>query len=156
MHRKNTGRLARQRARVTRPAKIGRDEAVVRIAVCGAHMSGLPLNHQLTDRGARLRGDARTAANYRLFALPGASPARPGLVRADSGGKIEVEVWEVPISHFGSLVATVPAPLGIGTVELEDGERVKGFLCEAHATQGARDITDLASWRRYLTHQNTG
>jgi allophanate hydrolase len=139
----------------SRPAKIGGDEAVVQIAVCGAHMSGLPLNHQLSDRGARLRSASRTAANYRLFALPGASPARPGLVRADPGAKIEVEVWDVPISHFGSFVAAIPAPLGIGTVELEDGERVKGFLCEAHATRGARDITDLASWRRYLIQEKT-
>ena len=139
-----------------RPEKIGGDESAVQLAVCGAHMTGLPLNHQLTDCGARLRSASRTAANYRLFALPGASPARPGLVRADSGGKIEVEVWEVPISHFGSFVAAIPGPLGVGTVELEDGERVKGFLCEAYATRGARDITDLASWRRYLTHQNTG
>jgi allophanate hydrolase len=140
----------------SRPTKIGGDEAVVQIAVCGAHMSGLPLNHQLIDRGARLRGATRTAANYRLFALPGGPPARPGLVRADSGAKIEVEVWEVPACHFGSFVAAIPAPLGIGTVELEDGERVKGFLCEAHAAHGARDITDLASWRRYLIHEKTG
>ena len=137
----------------SRPAKIVGDEAVVQLAVCGAHMSGLPLNHQLTDRGARLRGAARTAATYRLFALPGPPPSRPGLARADSGAKIEVEVWEVPLSRFGSFVAAIPAPLGIGTVELEDGERVKGFLCEAHATKGARDITDLASWRRYLAHE---
>jgi allophanate hydrolase len=140
----------------SRSAKIGGDEAVVQLAVCGAHMTGLPLNHQLTDRGARLRGASRTATNYRLFALGGGPPARPGLMRADSGAKIEVEVWEVPTSQFGSFVAAIPAPLGIGTVELEDGERVKGFLCEAHATQGARDITDLASWRRYLTHEKTG
>ena len=129
---------------------------MVQLAVCGAHMTGLPLNHQLTDRGARFRGVFRTAPNYRLFALPGGPPARPGLMRADCGAKIEVEVWEVPISQFGSFVAGIPAPLGIGTVELEDGDHVKSFICEAHATQGARDITDLGGWRRYLTDQKAG
>jgi allophanate hydrolase len=140
----------------SRLAAAGGDVSVVLLAVCGAHMTGLPLNHQLTDRGARLHRLSRTAASYRLFALPGGPPARPGLVRAIPGAKIEVEVWEVPISQFGSFVAAIPAPLGIGTVELEDGERVKGFLCEAYAVEGARDITDLASWRRYLTTEETG
>ena len=140
----------------SRPAAGGGDAGVVRLAVCGAHMTGLPLNHQLSDRGARLERRARTAASYRLFALPGGPPARPGLVRAEPGAKIEVEVWETPISEFGSFVAAIPAPLGIGAVELEDGETVKGFLCEAYAVRGASDITDLASWRRYLATEETG
>jgi allophanate hydrolase len=72
------------------------------------------------------------------------------MVRADSGGAIEVEVWEVPSPAFGSLVAAIPAPLGIGTVALEDGQQVKGFLCETHATRGARDITSLGGWRRFI------
>ena len=122
----------------------------VRVAVCGAHMAGLPLNHQLTERGGRLRRCCRTAASYRLFALAGGPPARPGLLRTGPGAAIEVEVWELPTAAFGSFVAAVPAPLGIGTIELEDGEHVKGFLCEAHATAGARDITELGGWRRYL------
>ena len=122
----------------------------VRVAVCGAHMSGLPLNRQLTERGGRLHRSCRTAASYRLFALPGGPPARPGLLRAAAGRPIEVEVWELPVAAFGSFVAGIPAPLGIGTVELEDGEQVKGFLCEAHATAGARDITELGGWRRHL------
>ena len=120
------------------------------VAVCGAHMSGLPLNHQLVERGARLARKCRTAPVYRLYALTDFTPPRPGMVRADSGGAIEVEVWEVPSPAFGSFVAAIPAPLGIGTVALEDGQQVKGFLCETHATRGARDITSLGGWRRFI------
>jgi allophanate hydrolase len=121
------------------------------VAVCGAHMSGLPLNPQLTDRRARLLRATRTAPEYRFFALPGGPPERPGLVRVDTGGMaIEVEVWAVPAEHFGSFVAGIPAPLGIGRVRLEDGTDVPGFLCEGLATAGAADITLLGSWRRYL------
>jgi allophanate hydrolase len=123
---------------------------VIKVAVCGAHMSGLPLNHQLTERGARLVAKSRTAASYRLFALTGFKPPRPGLIRDDSGAAIEVEVWEVPASAFGGFVDGIPAPLGIGTLTLENGRQVKGFLCEAHATRGAREITSLGSWRQFI------
>jgi len=126
-------------------------DGMVRLAVCGAHMSGLPLNHQLVARGARLLRRCRTAARYRLYALSGGPPTRPGLVRREGGRAIEVEVWEVPSASLGAFVADIPPPLGIGTLELEDGEQVKGFLCEAYAAEGAEDITELASWRRYLT-----
>jgi len=128
---------------------------LIRIAVCGAHMSGLPLNHQLTERGARLVSKSRTAASYRLFALTDFKPPRPGLVRDAEGGAaggaaIEVEIWEVPTSSFGGFVDAIPAPLGIGTLTLENGRQVKGFLCEAHATKGAREITSLGSWRQFV------
>jgi allophanate hydrolase len=133
------------------PAPAGQ---VIQVAVCGAHMSGLPLNHQLTERGARLACKARTAPQYRLFALTDFKPPRPGLIRdkrgGDAGGAIEVEVWEIPSSAFGGFVEGIPAPLGIGTVTLEDGQQVKGFLCEAHATKGAREITGLGSWRQFI------
>ena len=125
------------------------------VAVCGAHMSGLPLNYQLTERGGRLHRRCRTAAHYRMFALPGGPPARPGLLRVDGGGAIEVEVWELPTASFGSFVAAIPGPLGIGALEMDDGEQVKGFLCEAYATKTARDITDLGGWRRYLMAEQT-
>ncbi|HZS69382.1 MAG TPA: allophanate hydrolase, partial [Burkholderiales bacterium] len=125
-------------------------EHTVRLAVCGAHMSGLPLNHQLVERGARLAQKCRTAPQYRLYALTEFAPPRPGMLRADMGGAIEVEVWELPTPAFGSFVAAIPAPLGIGTVTLETGEQVKGFLCEARATQGARDITGLGGWRQFI------
>jgi allophanate hydrolase len=128
----------------------GEAKQTVALAVCGAHMSGLPLNHQLTERGARLARRCRTAPHYRLYALTAATPARPGMLRAESGAAIEVEVWDVPAAALGGFIDAIPEPLGIGTVTLEDGQQVKGFLCEARATQGARDITDLGSWRQFV------
>lgn len=125
----------------------------VRVAVCGAHMSGLPLNPQLLERGGRLVRKTRTAAAYRLFALPGGPPRRPGLVRSASGQSIEVEVWELPVAGFGDFVAQIPAPLGIGKVELAGGEAVAGFLCEAYAVEGAEEISSLGGWRDYLALQ---
>jgi allophanate hydrolase len=123
----------------------------VQIAVVGAHMSGLPLNSQLTDRSGRLERMARTAPHYRLYALPGGPPDRPGLVRVpDGGASIEVEVWSLSPWQLGTFVAEIPAPLGIGTIELADGSSVQGFLCESYATAGARDITALGGWRAYL------
>jgi allophanate hydrolase len=131
-----------------------RSPNTVRLVVCGAHMSGLALNRELTDRGARLLRRCRTAARYRFFALEAFSPPRPGMVRDEPGAAIEVEVWEVPTAAVGGFVDGIPSPLGIGTVELEDGEQVRGFLCEQYATAGAREITRLASWRRYLSERS--
>jgi allophanate hydrolase len=123
----------------------------IQVVVCGAHMSGLPLNHQLQDRGARLVRATQSAPKYRFYALPGGPPKRPGLVRvADGGAAIAVEVWSMPQEHFGSFVAGIPAPLGIGKVELADGSVASGFICEAYAVQGAQEITQLGSWREYL------
>jgi allophanate hydrolase len=136
------------------PKLAGTDSGLIQVAVCGAHMSGLPLNKELTERGARLVRTCRTAAGYRLFALPGGPPERPGLLRGETGGAIELEVWEMPVVAFGSFVGGIPAPLGIGSIELEDGSRVKGFLCEAHATKAAHDITEFGGWRTYLARQH--
>ncbi len=123
----------------------------IQLAVVGAHLSGLPLNHQLTDRGARLVWSGNTAPVYRLHALPNSTPPKPGLVRvADGGASIAVEVWELPVAAFGSFVAAVPSPLCIGTVVLATGESVKGFLCEPAALAGAEDITRFGGWRAYL------
>jgi len=123
----------------------------VRVAVCGAHLSGLPLNWQLTQRSARLIQSAHSTPCYKLFALPGGPPYRPGMLRvAEGGAAIEMEVWELPAREFGSFVAGIPAPLGIGTVELADGSQVQGFVCEALATQSAKDISHLGGWRAYL------
>ncbi|PWC37789.1 allophanate hydrolase [Azospirillum sp. TSO35-2] len=128
-----------------------RAPGMVRLAVVGAHLSGQPLNHQLTGRNARLVRAARTAAGYRLYALAGTAPAKPGLVRDPAGaGGIEIEVWELDEAAFGSFVAEVPAPMTIGTVTLEDGGTVKGFLCEPIALNGAEDITGFGGWRRWL------
>jgi allophanate hydrolase len=121
------------------------------LAVCGAHLQGLPLNGQLTERGATLRAVTRTSRQYRLFALPGGPPFRPGLVRSpDRGTAVDVEVWSVPASALGSFVAGIPAPLGVGKVELEDGRWVSGFICEGHAVAAAEDISHFGGWRAYL------
>ena len=121
----------------------------IRVAVVGAHLGGLPLNGQLTSRGGRLVGETRTAPEYRFYALPDGK--RPGLIRVASGGaSIACEVWELPASAFGSFVAGIPAPLGIGSVMLEDGSAVTGFICEGIGIEGARDITAFGGWRAYL------
>jgi len=129
----------------------------VAVAVCGAHLSGLPLNYQLRDRGAVLLERTSTAAQYRLYALPGGPPYRPGLVRVAPGAAgvpIEVEVWSLPRTAFGGFVAMIPAPLGIGKVQLADGREVCGFLCEGHAlASGAEDISHLGGWRPYLAQR---
>lgn len=124
----------------------------ISVAVCGAHLSGMPLNKQLTERQARLTAKILTAPDYRFYALPGGPPWRPGLVQVDKGQGygIEVEVWEMPATAFGSFVAGIPAPLCIGTVTLETGEQVKGFLCEQHAVSDAADISEFGGWRAYL------
>lgn len=125
---------------------------LVRVAVVGAHLSGMPLNWQLTDRDARLVRATRTAPVYQFFALPNTTPPKPGLVH--TGGKpghsIELEVWEMPVSHYGSFVALIGSPLGIGTVHLEDGSTVQGFVCESFAVSGATDISHFGGWRAYI------
>ena len=122
------------------------------LAVVGAHLTGQPLNRQLTERGARLVSTTKTALGYRLYALPNTSPPKPGLVRAPGGEGpgMEVEVWAMPTAHFGSFVAEVPAPLGIGCLELADGSVVKGFICEPYALESAVEITQFGGWRAYL------
>ena len=124
----------------------------VALAVVGAHLSGQPLNWQLTDRGAQLLKTCRTAPDYRLYALDGTMPPKPGLVRdRDFGGPgIEVEVWAIPEDRFGGFVADVPAPLGIGSAVLDDGQSVKCFICEPYAISGAAEVTRFGGWRNYL------
>ncbi|MBR7964103.1 allophanate hydrolase [Burkholderia vietnamiensis] len=126
---------------------------VVRVAVVGAHLRGEPLNWQLTQRGARFVAATTTAPAYRLYALSAAASggvAKPGLVRVREGGApIAVEVWEMPVDAYGSFVAGIAAPLGIGTLTLADGSRVQGFLCESVALDDAQDITRFGGWRAY-------
>jgi allophanate hydrolase len=119
------------------------------VVVIGAHLTGQPLNFQLTERGGRLLRATRTAPVYQLYALP-TTPPKPGLVRVDAGGApIAAELWQMPLDRFGEFVLDVAAPLTIGTVELADGTRHPGFLCEAFATAGAPDITQHGGWLAY-------
>ena len=123
--------------------------STIDVAVVGAHLSGQPLNGQLTGIGGKLVRAVRTAPAYRFYALPG-EPPRPGLVRVTSGGAaIETEIWSVPAEKFGGFVAGIPAPLGIGKLQLEDGATVCGFICEPLGITGARDITEFGGWRAY-------
>lgn len=122
----------------------------VRLAVVGAHLSGMPLNVQLTERDAVRVEQTVTAPCYRLYALADTEPPKPGLARAAQGAAIRLELWDIPLARFGEFVAEIPAPLGIGTLLLADGRRVKGFICEAWALEGARDITEFGGWRDYL------
>jgi allophanate hydrolase len=129
-------------------------EAAVTLAVCGAHMEGLALNPELRRLGAALLERTCTAAQYRLYALPGGPPHRPGLVRVErDGNAIEVELWSLSAAAFGAFVAQIPAPLGIGKIQLPDDRRVSGFLCESYAVKDAVDITHYGGWRAYLANQ---
>lgn len=121
----------------------------IEVAVVGAHLRGMPLNHELLACGARFREETSTASDYRLYALQGTVPPKPGMARSDEGAAITVEVWDMPIANFGRFVAGVPTPLGIGSVQLQDGRSVKGFICEGHALTQARDITAFGGWRAY-------
>ncbi len=125
-------------------------EERVKLAVVGAHLSGEPLNYQLIELGGVLVRACRTSPIYKLYALTGTALGKPGLVRQIEGGSaIEVEVWELSIAAFGGFVAQIPSPLGIGTLMLEDGSTVQGFLCEPYAVAGAIDISHLGGWRAY-------
>lgn len=137
-----------------RPSETSPREAVP-IAVVGAHLSGMPLNPELTEAGGVLVKSCRTAPDYRLFVLPDTTPQKPGVVRAPgfAGPGLEVEVWALDPAAFGRFVSRIPAPLGIGKVRLEDGSEVPGFLCEAHAVERAEEITALGGWRAYMARR---
>lgn len=125
------------------------------VAVVGAHLSGLPLNGELRALAGRLLEVVKTAPDYRLYALTGAKPPKPGLLRVDSGkgASVEIEVWALPMEAFGQFMDAVPQPLSIGTIALSDGRAVKGFLVEAVATIEARDISSFGGWRAFLAHE---
>ena len=120
------------------------------LAVVGAHLSGQPLNSELTDRGAVLVETIRTAPSYRLYALA-TDPPKPGLVRVRSGGvTVEVEVWRLSAAAFGGFVWAVPPPMTIATLELADGRLISGFGVEPAALAGAPDISAYGGWRAWL------
>jgi allophanate hydrolase len=141
------------------PAPLAYDEPTVRLAVVGAHLEGQPLNWQLAERGARKLASTTTSPNYRLYALANTAPPKPGLVRVGAGegegAAIQVEVWELPLARFGEFVAEIPAPLGIGSLELLDGGTVKGFICEPAAILDADDISAFGGWRAYLASKRS-
>jgi len=123
----------------------------IHLAVVGAHLAGMPLHWQLTSRDARLVRRCRTGPVYRLYAMAGSNPPKPALVHSDAGGAaIEVEIYALTVEAFGAFVAEVPAPLAIGTVTLDDGTDVKGFVAEPRALTGAEEITSLGGWRAYI------
>jgi allophanate hydrolase len=124
----------------------------IEIAAVGAHLSGLPLNRELVELGGALLREVETIPSYRLYALPGTIPAKPGLLRvgAGEGGSIVAEIWSLDVKAFGTFVASIPAPLGIGTLSFTDGTSAKGFLVEAEAVKGAKDVTQSGGWRAYV------
>lgn len=127
------------------------NENEILVGVCGAHMSGLPLNWQLTELNAKLVQKTNTKEGYRLFVLENKDPIRPGMIYdSASDTQIEVEVWSMPVENFGKFMKQIASPLGIGTVYLEDGSGVYGFLCEADFIKDAKEISDLKSWRAFI------
>ncbi|MGJ7536728.1 MULTISPECIES: allophanate hydrolase [unclassified Variovorax] len=140
------------------PGLAAPDAGTLPIAVVGAHLSGMPLNAQLTERGAKLLRATTTSPFYRLYALPGTVPPKPGLqrvVEGNEGAAIALEVWAVPLAQVGSFLSLIPPPLGLGSVELADGSWVKGFICEGHALAGAQDVTFHGGWRAYVASRAT-
>lgn len=137
------------------PAPLPASPRHVRVAVVGAHLTGMPLNHQLTQRNAVLVEETQTAASYRLYALANTRPPKPGLAKAAGGKAITVELWDIPLARFGEFVAEIPAPLGIGTLTLADGREVKGFICEPAALSDATEITEFGGWRNWLARKET-
>lgn len=121
------------------------------LAVAGAHLTGQPLNHQLTDGGAHLVKKSATSSDYELYALQ-TTPAKPGLrrVEAGTGSSIEVEVWSLTPEHFGSFVASLPKPMAIGKLTLIDETEVSGFLCEEIGYADAKNISNFGGWLSYL------
>jgi len=124
----------------------------IELVVVGAHLSGMPLNRELTDQGARLLRSVPTLPEYRLFALPGGPPMKPGLLRVapGEGSAIATEVWALAPEHFARFVNAIPSPLCIGTIRLADGTTPKGFLVEPEAIVTAEDISHFGSWRAYI------
>jgi allophanate hydrolase len=127
------------------------NENEILVGVCGAHMSDLPLNWQLTDLNASFIKQSKTKKGYRLFVLENKNPIRPGMMFDNtSSSQIEVEVWSMPVENFGKFMKQITSPLGIGTVFLEDETSVYGFLCESDYLKDAKEISELKSWRVFL------
>ncbi|NTJ43816.1 allophanate hydrolase [Agrobacterium larrymoorei] len=127
------------------------NKAMIPIVVVGAHLSGMPLNHQLTNLNGQFLRAGKTAPAYALYALDNQVPPKPGLVDVGNGASIDIEIWQLSPSAFGQFVNAIPAPMCIGTIKLDDGSSAKGFLVEPHAIDGAEDITEYGGWRSWLS-----
>lgn len=159
MHRAVASGMGKDRSAIIPEASrvMEQDDGLVTIMVVGAHLTGMPLNHELTAPGGKLVKTCRTAGDYRLYVLPNTTPPKPGLIREPgfAGTGLEVEVWKVTPEAFGRFVQNIPAPLGIGKVTLDDGSQVSGFLCEPYALHGAEEITELGGWRAFIAKRNS-
>jgi hypothetical protein len=135
-----------------KPEVLAIAERLQAVAVVGAHLSGLPLNRELIELGAAFSREMEATADYRLFALTGSNPAKPGTLRVGegAGAAIKAELWTLDRAGFGAFVAEIPAPVGIGTIGPKDGDSVKGFLVEVEAVKTAEDISCFGGWRAYL------
>jgi len=132
------------------------NKQMISVAVVGAHLSGFPLNNQLIERNAKLLETTKTAEKYEFYELPGGPILKPGLVKVDDGGSsIELEVWAMPKEHLGSFLALIPSPLGLGKVELIDGQNVVGFICEPYGIEGATNISHTGGWRNWMKERNS-
>ncbi len=157
LHRAGGAGMGRERASLPEARPDGGPSAgPCPLVVVGAHLSGMPLNREILDLGGRLLRAGRTAADYRLYALPGTVPPKPGLVREPgfAGPGIAVEVWELDPAAFGLFASRIPAPLGIGRIGLDDGTEASGFLCEAHAVKGAEEVTAYGGWRAFVADRS--
>ncbi|RWE88057.1 MAG: allophanate hydrolase [Mesorhizobium sp.] len=140
---------------IAQPVGAPADDGTIELVVVGAHLSGMPLNGQLKEAGASFSRSARTTPSYKLYELAGQTPPKPGLVRVGHGGTaIEIEVWRLCADAFGRFVAAIPPPLGIGTIELDDGTSAKGFLAESVGLLAATDISAYGGWRSYVARTN--
>jgi allophanate hydrolase len=123
------------------------------IAVAGLHLSGQPLNHQLTSLGSRLKRSCKTASEYKMYLVKDARGEKPGLIRLTNGkigSAFDLEIWELPIQNAGKFISMIPQPLGIGTLNLGDGSQVKGFICEPCVVETSEDISRFSGWREYM------
>lgn len=128
------------------------NQEYMEIAVAGLHLSGQPLNHQLTALGSRLKRSCKTSAEYKMYLVKDAKGEKPGLIRlkTDKGFKFKLEIWEVPLQNAGKFISMIPQPLGIGTLNLEDGTQVKGFICEPCVMDESEDISQFSGWVEYI------
>lgn len=137
------------------PSAASPQELSIPLVVAGAHLKGQPLEWQLTNLDAVWRETTHTASTYRLFALDGAPPKKPGVIFDPEGSSLEVDVWDLTPAALGTFLTMVPAPLALGTVTLEDGRELTGFVCEPRALDGAIEVTSFGGWRGYIEHLNT-